>query len=198
MVVNGRTKGGKRAGKTAGRRKRVEAVEANVQPHAHLSVHQRTWRTLLKCGARTRSGRPCLGLIVRGKTRCRMHGGARGSGAQPGNRNRWRHGQFSRDNVEGRALMRLSSALNALVDAALAVIVAVARGDHDQFDRLVAAVAPKRDAVLAASASYQRFLRRIGRGAEAEALAADLAAVIVRPRWEDHAPAGRQEAAALG
>ena len=111
----------------------MEAVEANVQPHAHLSVHQRTWASLAKCGARTRSGRPCLGLIVRGKKRCRMHGGAAGSGAQPGNRNRWRHGRFSRENIEGRALMRLSTALNALVDANFAIVLVVARGDHEHY-----------------------------------------------------------------
>lgn len=106
-----------------------------------------------------------------------MHGGAAGSGAQPGNRNRWRHGRFSRDTVEGRALMRLSAALSALVDAKVAVIAAVARGDdQEQFERLMAAIEAKRDAALAAGARYQRFLARAGREGEAEALAADLAA----------------------
>lgn len=46
------------------------------------------------CGARTRSGAPCRGAAVRGKRRCRMHGGAAGSGAQPGNRNAETHGYW--------------------------------------------------------------------------------------------------------
>jgi uncharacterized protein YjcR len=40
----------------------------------------------LRCGAKTRSGQPC-----------RMHGGARGSGAPRGNRNAWKTGQYSRE-----------------------------------------------------------------------------------------------------
>ena len=47
------------------------------------------------CNARTRSGAPCRGPAVRGKARCRMHGGAPGSGAQPGNRNRLAHGYYA-------------------------------------------------------------------------------------------------------
>lgn len=74
--------------------------------------------------------------------------------------------------------MRLSSAINALVDANLAVITAVARGDHEHFDRLVAATEAKRDAAVAAGARYQRFLTQVGRADEAKVLAADLAAVI--------------------
>jgi len=44
-----------------------------------------------RCGARTRTGSPCRSPAVRGRRRCRMHGGAAGSGGQPGNRNAWRH-----------------------------------------------------------------------------------------------------------
>lgn len=51
--------------------------------------------TAPRCGARTRAGTPCRGPRVRGKRRCRMHGGADGSGAVPGNRNAWRHGEYS-------------------------------------------------------------------------------------------------------
>ena len=45
-----------------------------------------------QCGARTRSGKPCRSPAVRGKRRCRMHGGAAGSGAPVGNKNAFRHG----------------------------------------------------------------------------------------------------------
>ena len=47
------------------------------------------------CGARTRAGAPCRGPALRGKARCRMHGGAAGSGAQAGNCNARRHGYWS-------------------------------------------------------------------------------------------------------
>ena len=45
-----------------------------------------------RCGARTRAGAPCRSPAVHGRARCRMHGGARGSGAPHGNRNAWKHG----------------------------------------------------------------------------------------------------------
>src|SRR5438093_117507 len=38
-------------------------------------------------GAKTRRGTPCQSPAVRGKRRCRMHGGATGSGAPSGKRN---------------------------------------------------------------------------------------------------------------
>jgi hypothetical protein len=40
-----------------------------------------------RCGASTRSGRRCRQAAVRGRERCRMHGGAKGSGGPPGERN---------------------------------------------------------------------------------------------------------------
>ena len=87
--------------------------------------------------------------------------------------------------------MQLSMALNALIDANLAVVVAVARDDHDHFDRLVAAVEEKREAVTTAGARYQRCLAQAGHGGEAEALAADLVEVT-----ESAAPATTFAAAA--
>ena len=55
-----------------------------------------------RCGAKTRSGRPCRSPAVRGKRRCRMHGGAKGSGAPIGNQNALKHGQFTREAIEHR------------------------------------------------------------------------------------------------
>jgi len=46
-------------------------------------------------GARTRSGAPCRGPAARAKRRCRMHGGAKGSGARPGNANARKHGFYT-------------------------------------------------------------------------------------------------------
>lgn len=48
-----------------------------------------------RCGARTRPGWPCRAPAVRGKARCRMHGGAAGAGAPRGSRNAFRHGWFT-------------------------------------------------------------------------------------------------------
>ena len=47
-----------------------------------------------RCGARTKSnnGKPCRCPAVRGKARCRVHGGAKGSGAKHGNMNALKHG----------------------------------------------------------------------------------------------------------
>ena len=48
-----------------------------------------------RCGAKTRSGKPCKSPAVSGKRRCRMHGGARGSGAPKGNSNALKHGLYT-------------------------------------------------------------------------------------------------------
>lgn len=55
-----------------------------------------------RCGARTRCGSACRAPAVRGKKRCRMHGGAKGSGAPKANRNARKHGVFSSDAVVER------------------------------------------------------------------------------------------------
>jgi hypothetical protein len=68
----------------------------------------------LRCGARTRSGTPCRSPAVRGKRRCRMHGGAAGSGAPIGNKNAMRHGRYTAEAVAERrgiaTLIRMSRA----------------------------------------------------------------------------------------
>ena len=57
-----------------------------------------------RCLARTRKGKStlCQNLKVTGKKRCRMHGGAKGSGAPKGNRNAFKHGRYSREFIENR------------------------------------------------------------------------------------------------
>jgi hypothetical protein len=63
-----------------------------------------------RCGATTRSGTPCKAPAVHGKARCRMHGGAAGSGAPKGNRNALKHGLYTGTAIQDRhalqALMR--------------------------------------------------------------------------------------------
>lgn len=59
-----------------------------------------------RCGAKTRKGTPCQAPAVAGKTRCRMHGGAVGSGAPKGNQNALKHGMYTRENLELRKHIR--------------------------------------------------------------------------------------------
>jgi hypothetical protein len=55
-----------------------------------------------RCGAKTRSGGSCRSPAVRGKKRCRMHGGTQGSGAPAANQNARKHGLFTRDAIAER------------------------------------------------------------------------------------------------
>ena len=59
-----------------------------------------------RCGARTRSGKPCASPAVSGKKRCRMHGGAYGSGAPAGNKNALKHGLYTREAIAQRRQLR--------------------------------------------------------------------------------------------
>lgn len=58
-----------------------------------------------RCGAKTRAGNPCRQAAVKGKRRCRMHGGTN-PGAPLGNRNNWKHGRYSADAIATRAMIR--------------------------------------------------------------------------------------------
>jgi hypothetical protein len=59
-----------------------------------------------RCGAKTRTSGSCRSPAVRGKRRCRMHGGAPGSGAQKANQNARRHGLFAADAIAERRQIR--------------------------------------------------------------------------------------------
>jgi hypothetical protein len=59
-----------------------------------------------RCGAKTRSGSACRSPAVRGKKRCRMHGGAAGSGAPEGNQNALKHGAFTKNAIKERDQVR--------------------------------------------------------------------------------------------
>lgn len=82
-----------------------------------MSNHQRNTGPMLsslRCGAKTRSGGLCKSPAVGGKARCRMHGGARGSGAPLNNKNAWKHGYYSRAEVEqDRAVREMIKQMNA-------------------------------------------------------------------------------------
>ncbi len=70
-----------------------------------MSDHVRNTGPMLagpRCGAQTRCGGACRSPAVHGKKRCRMHGGAQGSGVPRANQNARKHGLFTRDAVEER------------------------------------------------------------------------------------------------
>ena len=59
-----------------------------------------------RCGARTRAGTPCRAPKVAGRPRCRLHGGAPGSGGQRDNANALKHGYHTWQKRAWRAAMR--------------------------------------------------------------------------------------------
>jgi hypothetical protein len=59
-----------------------------------------------RCGAKTRSGKPCMAPAVSGKRRCRMHGGAFGSGAPRGNSNALKHGLCTAEAIKKDRILR--------------------------------------------------------------------------------------------
>jgi hypothetical protein len=75
-----------------------------------MSNHPRNTGPMLnsrRCGAKTRLGEPCRSPAVQGKERCRMHGGAAGSGAPKRNQNALKHGMYTRAAIEERSQVRM-------------------------------------------------------------------------------------------
>jgi hypothetical protein len=62
---------------------------------SYTDTKQYAFNKAPRCGARTKInyGLPCQNPAVRGKRRCRMHGGSTGSGAPLNNINAIKHGQ---------------------------------------------------------------------------------------------------------
>ena len=74
-----------------------------------MSDHARNtnpMRASPRCEAKIRSGGSCRAPVVRGKRRCRMHGGAPKSRAPRGNQNARKHGLFTKDAIAGRKQIR--------------------------------------------------------------------------------------------
>jgi hypothetical protein len=60
-----------------------------------------------RCGAKTRSGTPCRSPAVTGRRRCRMHGGAPGSGGPKGPHNgNYKHGRYTAEAIASRRWVR--------------------------------------------------------------------------------------------
>jgi uncharacterized protein YjcR len=69
-------------------------------------AHKRNTGPMLtspRCAARTRRGAECRAPAVSGRKRCRMHGGAYGSGAPNGNQNALKHGAYTKEAFRQRA-----------------------------------------------------------------------------------------------
>src|SRR5438128_8265375 len=70
-------------------------------------------RRAKRCGARTRSGKPCQSPAMK-NGRCRMHGGP-SLGAPKGNQHAYKHGRYSAESIARRreisALIRAGRAL---------------------------------------------------------------------------------------
>lgn len=74
----------------------------------------------LRCGARTRAGHECRSPAVKGKKRCRMHGGTN-PGAPKGNRRAWKHGNRSAEAEEQLRMLKAT-------DRDLRILTKVMRG----------------------------------------------------------------------
>jgi hypothetical protein len=73
----------------------------------HLTQEPVQLASAARCGARTRSGTPCRSAAVAGRRRCRMHGGANGSGGPSGARNgNYRHGRYTAETIACRRWLR--------------------------------------------------------------------------------------------
>src|ERR1700716_3485871 len=74
----------------------------------HLDMHRAK-----RCGAKTRSGKPCLSPAM-ANGRCRMHGGP-SPGAPKGNRNAFKHGRYTAEAIaNGRQLSAMLATMKAL------------------------------------------------------------------------------------
>ncbi len=70
-----------------------------------------------RCGALTRAGGLCRAPAVKGRLRCRKHGGAAGVGAPKGNRNARTHGLYAAaERAEHRRIMDFVRECNRVLD----------------------------------------------------------------------------------
>lgn len=68
-------------------------MKNEINPMQANKTHLYPFLQSPRCGAKTRLGTPCKAPAVSNKKRCRMHGGAKGSGAPKGNKHALKHGQ---------------------------------------------------------------------------------------------------------
>jgi uncharacterized protein YjcR len=73
-----------------------------MRGEVEIEMENRANQPEITCGAKTRKDGACTNKPEPGKRRCRLHGGAAGSGAKPGNHNALKHGQFSKAAINRR------------------------------------------------------------------------------------------------
>ena len=83
-----------------------DSMFSSANVGGRLLMWRKTMLTSPRCGAKTRSGPSCRAPAVSGKGRCRMHGGAKGSGAPKENQNAFKHGTFTKAAFQERAELR--------------------------------------------------------------------------------------------
>lgn len=76
------------------------------QPHTPFVMHRYGFEKAVRCNAKTRRGTFCQAPAAHGKGRCRMHGGAKGSGAPRGNKNALKHGFYSKELKQTRKFIQ--------------------------------------------------------------------------------------------
>src|SRR5271167_1931666 len=90
-----------------GIRREGESMKKEAKPMERMTREPLPLRLAPRCLARTRSGTPCQKPAAKGKKRCRLHGGAEGSGAPCGERNgSYRHGLYTREAIAERKALR--------------------------------------------------------------------------------------------
>ena len=92
-----------------------------ISPMHQINRQLSNMRQALRCGAKTRSGKTCQAPAVWGKRRCRMHGGAHGSGNRKGAANsNFRHGRCTREHMA--EMRRVRSFLKMSTEEVLALL----------------------------------------------------------------------------
>ena len=76
---------------------RVKNEKTEINPMHKENIKKYKYMLSPRCGAKTRKQTACLSPATRGKKRCRMHGGATGSGAPKSNKNALKHGHSTQE-----------------------------------------------------------------------------------------------------
>jgi glucans biosynthesis protein len=139
----------------------------------HPQTEPAPLRNAPRCGARTRSGQSCRSPAVKGRARCRMHGGAKGTGGRPGAQRQLsdgplHEGKYGSDAVSPQIAARVRSSscvfnstseLDPLLTRA-AAFVPVERSLRPR----VALFAPLRDKVTSSAQLLAPAFRRLSQG----------------------------------
>jgi hypothetical protein len=105
-VILGRMSRVLRAGLNPGRPAPGGRRIFEINPMKHDETRLGTLRRARRCGARTRAGTPCQRPAIRGRTRCRLHGGL-SPGAPRGPKNgNYRTGDWTAEAIEERKWLR--------------------------------------------------------------------------------------------